>query len=315
MNMMKRLWILLVVIAMLALPLTAFADGGVNATVQVGRNEITVGDVVPVQVTVTHPQGWRVLFPALDKTWGELEVRSQDAPQISQNANGTETTTQVIHVSRFRPGEVTTPEMTLTVADDQGTVQTLRVQPVTLRVNSVLAKNDTKLRDIKPQAELWQFSNSPLPFAASLAVAFTLVGGAVTLAWKSRPVTDKRTPRERALDELKSIEAANYAASGDLKLYSVRVSTVLRDYLQKGCKLPANDMTTGELAQTMKQSQVPADVAAHIIQVLRVCDTVKFANDVSDAEAIQSLVAVTRKIVVEYPPAPNHTAEKREVKK
>ena len=213
--MMKRFWIFLFVVAVLALPLTALADDGVSATVVVEKDDIAVGDVVPLQVTVTHPQGWRVLFPTLDKAWGDLEVRSQAAPEIAENSDGSETTTQVIRVARFRPGEVTTPEMALTVADNQGTVQTLNVQPVTLEVKSVLQENDTTLRDIKPQAELWQFSSSPVPFVASLALAFTMIGGAAVWAWKRRPIADKRTPRERALDELKAIEAANYSATDD----------------------------------------------------------------------------------------------------
>jgi len=315
MKMTRRLLIFLFVVAVLALPLTALADDGVNATMVVGQSEIAVGDVVPLQVTVTHPQGWRVLFPTLEKTWGDLEVRSQGAPEISENSDGSETTTQVIQVARFRPGEVVTPEMALTVADAQGTVQTLNVQPVTLEVKSVLQENDTTLRDIKPQAELWQFSSSPLPFVGSLALAFTMLGGVAMWAWKRRPIADKRSPRERALDDLKAIEAANYFASDDLKLYCVRVSITLREYLQKGSNLPATEMTTGELAQTMKQTQLPANIAAQIIQVLRVCDTVKFANDVSDVDAIKALGNVTQQIVMTYPPAQTPNEPKREVTK
>jgi len=303
------------VVAMLAIPLTAFADDGVNATIVVDRSEIAVGDVIPLQLQVTHPQGWRVVFPTLEKTWGDLEVRSQKAPQITQNGDGTETTTQVIDVARFRPGQVMTPEMTLTLADDQGTTQTLNVQPVTLEVKSVLQENDTTLRDIKPQAELWQFSSSPIPLIASLAVALTMIGGAGVWAWKRRPVADKRTPRERALDDLKAIEAANYFETDDLKLYCVRVSITLREYLQKGCNLPANDLTTGELAQVMKETGVPANVAGQIIQVLRVCDTVKFANDASDVDAIKTLVKLSQQIVLAYPPAATPTEQKGEGKK
>jgi hypothetical protein len=244
-----------------------------------------------------------------------LQVREQGAPQISQNADGTETTTQVIHVAHFRPGTVTTPEMALDIVDAEGTVQTVNVQPATLEVISVLKENDTTLRDIKPQAELWQLSSSPIPFVASLALALSIVGGAAFVAWKHRPIPDKRTPRERALDELKAIDAANYIADGDLKLYSVRVSAALREYLQKGCGIPAHDLTTGELAQLMKEKELPAETAAQIVQVLRVCDAVKFANDSSDVEAIKTLTNVTRQIIISYPPAPASESKKHEVSK
>jgi hypothetical protein len=74
-------------------------------------------------------------------------------------------------------------------------------------------------------------------------------------------------------------------------------------------------LTTGELAQLMKQNHVPAETAAQIIQVLRVCDAVKFANDCSDVEAIRSLSNTTQQIIAAYPPAPAPESKKQEVKK
>ena len=302
--MKKQLAILLMLLMMLALPVMVFADNGVNAQIQVARENITVGDVIPLHVTVTHPQGWRVVFPKLQEKWGELEIRSVSAPEIVANADGTETTRAEIDVTYFRPGSVTTPELNLTVADAQGQVQNIFVAPVTLEVKSVLAENDQELRDIKPQAELWQLTSSPLPFIGSVALALTIVGGAAFMAWKHRPLPDKRTPRERALDDLNEIGAVNVNDALSVKLHCVRVSDVLREYLDKGCAIPNRDVTTGELAKILEEKAVPSNVAVQIIRVLRVCDDVKFANDSSDAEAIGTLSSVAQQIIVMYPPAP-----------
>lgn len=309
----NRVLALVTAIMIFAMPVITFADSSVNVSLNVGREEITVGDAIPLTITVNHPKGWRVVFPILEKTWGGLEVRLQNTPQISQNADGSETTTQVIEVTYFRPEQVTTPDMKLNVVNDQGQVQELNVEPIVLHVQSVLQENDMTLRDIKPQAELWQLSSSPLPFIVSLALAFMLVGGASVWAWKHRPLVDKRTPRERALDELNAIDATNHIANDDVKTYCVRVSNVLREYLARGCAMNAHDLTTGELAQTLKQKEVPANVAAQIIHVLRVSDAVKFANDLSDMETIKTLTSAAQQIVLVYPSAPE--SKKREVKK
>lgn len=288
----------------MALPVMALADSGVNATMRAGQETITVGDVIPLQVTVTHPQGWRVVFPKLESKWGELEVRAQNAPVIAQNADGTETTTETIEVAHFRPGTVATPELNLTVAGANGETENLIVAPVTLKVKSVLTQDDQELRDIKPQAELWQLSSSPLPFAGSLTVAMVVVGAVAVTAWKNRPQPDKRTPRERALDDLKEIGAARLTDRIDIKVYCVRVSDVLRGYLAVSCDIPAHDLTTGELAQALRAKQVPAEIETQTVRVLRVCDDVKFANDTSDANAIETLANAARHIVTSYPPAP-----------
>ncbi len=309
---MKRILTIALGLLMFAIPMIAFADSGVNVSVNVAREEIHVGDVIPLMVTVNHPKGWRVMFPMLEKKWGELEVRAQNPQKISDNADGSETTTQEIDVMYFRPAQVTTPAMQVNVVDTQGNVQELNVEPMVLNVKSVLHENDTTLRDIKPQAELWQLSSSPIPFVASLALAFTVLGSASVWAWKHRPFVDKRTPRERALDELRALEAEQLDLT-NVKLYCVRVSDTLREYLARGCNINANDLTTRELAQTLQEKNVPTNIAAQIINVLRVCDNVKFANDVSDAMAIKTLTSIAQQIILLYPPAPE--TKKRGVKK
>ncbi len=306
---MKRVAILFSILLMLVLPVIAFADNGVNVAVKIGRDNITVGDVIPLQIVVTHPQGWRVVFPKLEAKWGDLEIRKQSAPVITQNADGTETTTAQMDVTAFRPGEAKTPEMNLTVADAQGQVQNLYAAPVTVQVQSVLKDGDQELHDIKPQAELWQLTSSPIPFIGSVLVAAGILAGAAVVAWKHRPLQDKRTPRERALDELKSIGAAQLLDQMDIKVYCVRVADVLREYLDKGCQIPAHDFTTGELAQELKTRDVPQDISAQVIRVLRVCDDVKFANDISETDAIQTLANAARHIVTSYPPAPPPTKQ------
>lgn len=304
--MMKRFLIVFGALVMLILPAAAFADNDVNVDVRVGREIITVGDVIPVQIVVSHPQGWRVVFPKLETRWGDLEIRKQSAPVIEQNADGTETTTFQIDAAAFRPGVATSPEMNLTIADTQGQVRDLHAAPVNVQVMSVLTENDKELRDIKPQAELWQLTSSPIPLVASIALAGIILGGAAVTAWKHRPVPDRRTPRERALDDLKAIGGAQLTDQMDVKMYCVGVSDVLREYLDKGCAIPTQDLTTGELAVELKTRDVPPEIAGQVIRVLRVCDDVKFANDVSDSDAIQTLANAARHIVTHYPPAPQH---------
>ena len=64
----------------------------------------------------------------------------------------------------MRPGDVQTPALTLSVANDQGSLSSLEVAPVPVSVTSVLVEGDTTLREIKPQAEL--VSEAPALLAA-----------------------------------------------------------------------------------------------------------------------------------------------------
>lgn len=301
---MKRMLWLLLFAVMLAAPVAAMAEGSISATLRVNSNHITVGDVVPLTVSVTHPAGWRVIFPTLEKKWGDFEVRSQAAPQIEANADGTETTTQEIDVARMRPGTTATPLLSVSVADDQGKLQKVDVAPVQVEVQSVLVKGDEELRDIKPQAELMVEQNTYLPLASVILLGVGALAFYVVRRWRHRPLKDKRTPRERALDTLKEIETQNLTAQSDIKTYCTRVADCLRDYLAVACQIPARDLTTSEIARGLKASAIPANLHANLIQVLRVCDGVKFANEVANPEALKGLISMVRPFVESYPPAP-----------
>ena len=54
--------------------------------------------------------------------------------------------------------------------------------------------------------------------------------------------------------------------------------------------IPARDLTTSELARQLKVKDVPADWSAQVIEVLRVCDSVKFAGDVLELTTIHGLI-------------------------
>ena len=163
------------------------AQSNISATLSVGGDAITVGDVIPLTLRVTHPAGWRVIVPTLEKQWGEFEVRGQATPVITANGDGTETTSQTIEVARMRPGDVQTPSLTLAVADDQGNLQNVEVAPVPFMVQSVLVAGDTTLRDIKPQAELITSQRTIVPIVILIVLCLVILAVYGVKRWRNRP--------------------------------------------------------------------------------------------------------------------------------
>jgi hypothetical protein len=301
----KSKWFISLIV--LALMLTVVpgvsAQGNIAVTLSVGGETPTVGDVIPLTLRVTHPAGWRVIVPTLEKQWGEFEVRGQATPTIVSNGDGTETTAQKIEVARMRPGEAQTPAFTLSIADDQGNLQNIAVAPVPVLVQSVLVAGDTTLRDIKPQADLMTSQRMvwPLIVAAALGVIGLIVY--FVKRRRNRPVVDKRTPRERALATLKTLEAQNPQTPEGVKTTCVEIAVCLRDYIAATTTIPARDLTTSELARQLRLNDIPAEWNIQVIEVLRACDTVKFAGDVLEQSMIQGLIDMTELLVEQYPPA------------
>jgi hypothetical protein len=280
------------------------AQSNIFATLSVGGEAPTVGDVIPLTLRVTHPAGWRVIVPTLEKQWGDFEVRSQSTPVIIAGGKGTETTTQKIEVVRMRPGEVQTPAFKLSIADDQGNLQNVDVAPVSVVVQSVLVAGDTTLRDLKPQADLMTSQRMVWPLIALIVLSIATWSIYLINRWRKRPAVDQRTPRERALATLKTLAAQNPQEPEDIKAACTEIAVCLRDYIVSTTPIPARDLTTNELARQMKLTNLPVDWGAHTIDVLRVCDSAKFACDLLELTTIRGLIDSVELLVDQYPSAP-----------
>ena len=307
-NKNKRLLLTLIAILLLTAGVatfnTAHAQEALVATLSVNSDDITVGDVIPLTLRVTHPAGWRVIFPTLENQWGDFEVRGQGVPEIVTNPDGTQTTIQEINVTRMRPGDVQTPGLTLSVANDQGSLSSLEVTPVPISVRSVLVEGDMNLREIKPQAELVSERRPywPLITAGVLGVA-ALTGYGVN-RWRRRKLIDRHTPRQRALDFLSTLSAQNPQTPAEIKAHCALLADCLRDYLAAIADLPARDLTTRELARRFKDQEVPPVWSAQVVEVLQICDGVKFANEEMERQNLQSMIATAQQLVEHYPPQP-----------
>jgi hypothetical protein len=284
--------------------ITAYALDNLVATLSVNSRDITVGDVIPLTLRVTHPAGWRVIFPTLDKQWGDFEVRGQAVPEIVTNSDSTQTTIQKLEVVDMRPGEVQTPALTLSVANDQGSLSSLEVAPVSIVVRSVLIKGDTDLREIKPQVELVSARRPYWPLVtAGLLGAATLSGYGVN-RWRRRKLVDRRTPRQRALDSLAALSAHNPQTPAEIKAHGSLLADCLRDYLASFTHLPARDLTTRELALRFKDQEIPPAWSTQVLEVLQVCDGVKFANEELELWYLQTMISSVRQLVEQFPPQP-----------
>jgi hypothetical protein len=310
MNNSKTKWLIsfITIILMLAVVTGVNAQSTISATLSVDRSDITVGDVIPLTLRVIHPAGWRVIVPALEKQWGEFELRSQSTPVITASGPGSETTSQIIEVARLRPGEVQTPALTLAVADDQGNLQDVEVAPVALLVQSVLVAGDTTLRDLKPQADLITSQRTFAPVIVVAALTLIVWGMVAIRRWRSRPVVDNRTPRQRALDTLKTLETRDPQTPEAITAACADLAGCLRNYIAATTPVPARDLTTSELARQLKQNDIPADWSLKLIEVLRVCDSVKFARDVVELTTVQGLIDIVDTLVKQYPTAPAQPA-------
>lgn len=286
------------------------ADEGISATITTTDGEFTVGDPIPLNLTVTHPNGYRVLpLQFQDSAWGALEIREVAPPQVAANPDGTETTAQTIYATLWEPGEFSTLELSISISDTAGEIHEISAEPVNLNIGSVLVEGDTELRDIKPQASL------PLPaiwpwFVGGLLVALlvALVSGWLLRRWWLRRkaalanAPDNRLPHEVAFDELANIEGLNLPPQQRFKEHYTLISDVLRHYIEKSFQIPTLDRTTFEIRRSLKLAPFNLDNKRLLIEMLNEADLVKFAKVRPETSQAQDYLAQARRFVGETRP-------------
>ena len=281
-----KLAVLFLVLTLSLIPLgLAFANETIGAILTTPDGEITVGDRIPLNLSITHPNGYRLLpLQFQDSAWGEFEIQEVAPPQVVANPDGTETTTQAIYATLWSPGEYTTPELPLSISDTTGEIHEISAAPLDLNVVSVLVDGDTELRDIKPQASLPLPAVWPWMVGGLLVILLIfLVGGWLLRRWWLRRkfalanAPDLRLPHEVAFDELTLIERLNLPSQQRFKEHYTLISDVLRQYVEKSFQIPTLDRTTGEIHRSIKMAPFSQDNKRMLILLLKEADLVKFA--------------------------------------
>jgi hypothetical protein len=166
----------------------------------------------------------------------------------------------------------------------------------------VLIEGDTNLREIKPQAELVTERRPIWPMMTAGVLGAAMLTGYGVNRWRRRKLIDRRTPRQRTLDSLGALSTQNSQTPAEIKALCALLADSLRDYLAAITHLPARDLTTRELARRFKDQEVPPAWSIQVVEVLQVCDGVKFANEELEGSNLQAMISTVRQLVEQYPP-------------
>ncbi len=312
----------LALILLAIVPVSAQFSGNIDVSFKPVTDTVTIGDPITMTLRVVAPADETVSIPKLETAWGDFEVRTQSAPTVTANDDGTKTTEQTIIATLFDVGSFRTPKWEVSLTDMRGNATRRVVPQVSITVKSVLTDGDTELRDIKPQVDL------PAPPPWLWVLALVLAGVLAFFGWKylrrrlrahrpadtfAAPEIDSRPPHEIALAELARIEALDLPGQGRFKEYYTLVGDCLRQYLESRYDISALERTTAELKSALRRTEISRPDAREFISLFEACDLVKFARFVPDMDAARKLIPAAETIITataEPESAPEGESEK-----
>lgn len=291
--------------------LLALTPAAVNAQSSVATaldtTLITVGDRVTLEVRVQHPADAAVAWPdSLDVDPFEV-LDARVAPTQTRGDVGSSVAR--FSLTTFELGEVELPSFDVRVLHPDGREEVLATDGYGVEVVSVGVEEGGDIREIRGPVTI--------PVGAlgllALAILLMLLGAAAYAVIQRRRRSDAgeivapgpppRPPHEVALEELDRLEASTLLEDGRIKDYHIRVSEILRRYVEERFRVPALEMTTWEVLGGLQSAGVDEGVRADLRRFLDQCDLVKFAKAKPDEAASRSALALGRDWVHRTTPA------------
>ena len=262
---------------------------------------ITVGDPVRLVVMVDHDAGSEVVWPdplELDP-FELLAIRSlEPVPEGTRVLSGAELT-----VTAFELGELALPVFEVEVIDAAGGAVTLSTDATVVSVESVGRDEGGDIRDIRGPLAIPFSAVTLVPWLVGLA----LLGAAAYGLYRRyhrrlrpevlAPVVPPRPAHEVAYESLAALEASGLLELGEVKTYHIRVSDIMRVYVEGRFGLEAMEMTTAEVLDGLRRAGAQSGVVADFRRLLDRCDLVKFAKHRPDALACRDLLPLGRRLV------------------
>lgn len=306
-----RLAVLQATVLLVAAGAGPLAAQDVHIAMEVDTTLIHVGDPVAVRLLVDHPADWTVQWPdSLDLA--PFEVLRYEAAQpgagsagegAGAGADGAVRSAANLVVTSFELGELELPVISVAVAAPNGTVRTLFTDPFRIGVESVGLDESGDIRDIRGPLAIARSWWTLLPWLVLVAAA---AAGAVYLhrrrrarpvAVQSRPAAPPRPFHLVALEALDELERSALLERGQVKRYHVRISEIIRSYVEGQLRVPALEMTTGEVVDGLRKAALGDRITGTFGTFLARCDLVKFAKLRPGADDSSELMGIARSLV------------------
>lgn len=269
--------------------------GDIQVRLEADRHTMRITDSLQLHVSVHTLPDTVVAFPHPAETLGPFRIVQHELREPRAIAPDTQAWQQDYTLEATRAGSLTIPPLTITLqAKDASEPRTIQTRPLTLTVTSVLPENADPMapKDIAPPVALTR-RGLPLWLTILLGIVALLCLLAALWWWYRRRTRPAEAPPPRpahlvALEALRQLQHDNLITMGRIDEFYVRLSAIVRRYVEWRFGLRAPEQTTEEF---LAVAHTTGDIiGAHrdlLGAFLQQCDLVKFARHQPTSDDMQ----------------------------
>jgi len=244
-------------------------------------DSLLVGDTFDYSITLDRDQNYdEIAFPDSNDFGPDFEIRSRKQYKVSSYKDSV-----YYKLQFFGTADTTIPALPVYLIQQQDTT-TLYTNPVPVNFKSVLAKNDQKLRPLKP---IFEFAAAWWPYILGLIIL--IVAGYYLYQYylkkqeqekPEEPKTFEPIPFVNPIQELqkaiKELDQMEFSTQEDFKKFYIDLGDAIRQYYETLYNVPALESTSRELLDMLRAGAIDKDLVADTRAVLQEADMVKFAK-------------------------------------
>ncbi len=288
--------ILSILLSLLMLSLSGMqmnaADGNHSISAKIDSAYIIMGRTTPIHVeVVTTPDAKGMLFAPSDTLVQGVEVRGRSAADTTDAGNGKIRITQDLIIQSFDSGNYVIPPIRYIVDNE-----TIKSDNIPLKVLPVNVDTMTTVHPLGPvigvPAHFWDWVPDWIAdyWGWWLLLIILIVGATLYyhLWWKKRdrksafkpiiPQPAPEPPYELAIKRLNALSSEKLWENGQDKEFYVRLTDILRQYIDSRFSINAMEMTSDEILRALRSNAESRLPEKYMRQVLEIADYVKFAK-------------------------------------
>ncbi len=259
--------------------------GPVRFSVEVEPARARLSDLPELTLTIETEPGVRIEPPPFGEALGEFLIRDfrETLPAV---AIGRDVRRQVYTLEPTTTGTLRIDPITLHFTDERpegdGQSHAVTSEPLTVEIESALEQEAPSLDALAGPTEPLALPR-PVPWGilASIVAGLLLLASGSWILWRRRRQQGaqevKLSPREQAVRDLERLWASDTARQ-DVKLFYVRLTGIVRTYIEQTTGIRAPEETTEEFLRDISTKSVFSR-AEHdrLAKFLEAADLVKFA--------------------------------------
>ena len=261
-------------------------QGLISVESTIDKSTITIGDLVTYTVIVRRAPEVQVEMPGLAVNLGAFEIRDYEDYEAEEIDGKIVQRTEYL-ISTFDVGEFEIPPLVIHyILPDDTTKKALQTEKLSILVESLKPSEAGDIRDIKPPLTLPRDYETLILWGA-FCLGILLVGLLAIYFWRRkkkgkelfpRKVEPPRPAHEIALEDLNALKESSLLAEGKVKEFYIKISEIIRRYIEGRYFIIALEMTTFDLIENLSAAEIEPTNVQMIQEFLEICDLVKFAK-------------------------------------